>query len=156
MLIGLATLAQRTCMKPPSGECNGDIGAADISENKNVTPALSVLSAWGTHSEWTRAGLGDLAGLLRPPAPPFKPDRGVERYRGISSSTRTCSSIYGAFGWRSGAVTRLIYSAAYRTLVCLLECCSKQFTAPSVVSGAYPDRAVLPRNSLNDKRSRLQ
>lgn len=42
-------------MKPPSGECNGDIGAADISENKNVTPAVSVLAAWRGP---IRSGLG--------------------------------------------------------------------------------------------------
>lgn len=50
-------------MKPPSGECNGDIGAADTSENKNVTPALVMLLAAlvGPLSEWVRAGLGDLA-----------------------------------------------------------------------------------------------
>lgn len=66
-------------MKAPSGECNGVIGAGDVSENKNVTTRLS---CWcgpgaGPHSEWPRAGLGDLAeapppALHRPPT-----DRGV-------------------------------------------------------------------------------
>lgn len=67
-------------MKPPSGECNGDIRAADTSENKNVTPALVMLLAAlvGHHSEWVRRGLAILQQwLLRPPAPPYKTDRGV-------------------------------------------------------------------------------
>jgi hypothetical protein len=109
-------------MKPPSGECNGDYGAVDISDNNNVTPAVSVsvvgrLAALAAaHSGWTRAGLGDLAELqmvLSPPATaqsaPSNLDRGVSDTEASPSwKLRTCLSTYtiyyGAFGWRSGAL----------------------------------------------------
>lgn len=49
-------------MKAPSGECNGDIEAGDVSENKNVTTRMSCWAGWRVPiRSGPRAGLGDLA-----------------------------------------------------------------------------------------------
>lgn len=101
-------------MKAPSGECNGVIGAGDVSENKNVTTRLS---CWcGPERVPIRSGHGRglaiLQKLLRPPCTAHQLTEVCERYRGISPWT--CSSIFYLWGVRMAVwrCHRLIYSTA--------------------------------------------
>lgn len=125
------------------------------SENKNVTTRMSSVGRAGGSPFGVDYGRG-LAILQTPPPALHRPPTD----RGVSDTEATPLKRVRLFMGRSDgglalSPSDLQYSSE---LAYILECCSekKQIAAPSVVSGACPDRAVVPRNSLNDKRSKLQ